>query len=349
MKNKFLTKLLCFVITIMMIIPTGLSFAAVAGEEVSADPFEALAAYGGYADTSLESNLQIYSNDNNAPANVYLYDMEVAEEKAEVEAYSLTNADTKTVLDANPNARYVCIGNNDSAWKPLMASDGETEKEVMFTTKYLRNRPSSAWVGGSVYFKATDIFTEEDTNVTFIAEYLDIGTANIGITYVNSDFDGSKVSVSGASLPRYNTGKWVTKAVSVENANIAVGLTKTALGDQKQTIKVNCGDIDTYISRFMVVKTEDYNKFLAGELGGSQGGNQGGEVVTPPGGDTQEPADPNTIDLAAFNDVAVYVDSVNNSDGNGEGLNVVSSNNNAFGSPASYNTDLIDRRCCKRQ
>ena len=86
MKNKFLTKLLCFVITIMMIIPTGISFVAASGEE---DPFEALAAYGSYADTSLESNLQIYSNDNNAPANVYLYDMEVAQEKAEVEAYSL--------------------------------------------------------------------------------------------------------------------------------------------------------------------------------------------------------------------------------------------------------------------
>ena len=68
MKNKFLTKLLCFVISIMMIIPTGISFVAAAGEE---DPFEALAAYGGYADTYLESNLQIYSNDNNAPANVY--------------------------------------------------------------------------------------------------------------------------------------------------------------------------------------------------------------------------------------------------------------------------------------
>lgn len=282
MKNKFLTKLLCFVISIMMIVPTGISFVAAEDAE---DPFEALASYGGYADTQAETNMQIYSNENNAPADVYLYDMTIAEEKATVDAKALTDENTKTVLDANPGARYVCIGNNDSAWKSLMASDGETEKEVMFTTKYLRNRPSSAWVGGSVYFKATDIFTKDDTDVTFIAEYLDIGTANIGITYVNSDFDGSKVSVSGASLPRTNTGKWVTSVVSVTDANIAVGLNKTALGDQKQTIKVSCGDVDTYISRFMVVKTSDYEKFLAGELGGSQGG----EVVPP--SEPQEPGD----------------------------------------------------------
>jgi len=337
MKNKFLTKLLCFVISIMMIVPTGISFVAASGEE---DPFEALAAYGGYADTQAETNMQIYSNENNAPADVYLYDMTIAEEKATVDAKALTDENTKTVLDANPGARYVCIGNNDSAWKPLMASDGETEKEVMFTTKYLRNRPSSAWVGGSVYFKATDIFTKDDTDVTFIAEYLDIGTANIGITYVNSDFDGSKVSVSGASLPRTNTGKWVTSVVSVTDANIAVGLNKTALGDQKQTIKVSCGDVDTYISRFMVVKTSDYEKFLAGELGGSQGGGsqEGGEPSQP----GNQPADPDEIDITEFNSVAVYVNSEDNADGKGEGLDVVSSANNAFNSSSSYNTDLID-------
>ncbi len=234
--------------------------------------FELLKEYSLYVDADADEakNLQVYSKPKGDVSDTYIYDKTINDEKSVIDTKAQTDTNLKANLDANSNVNYVCLGSNDSSWRYKLGTDGTTAKNTMFTTRYVWNRTGNypPLMGGSLYFKATDVLTESDNKLTFIVEYLDKGTTDLVIEYVDTDFvDGSATaSTEKALLPRTDTGNWVTNAVSVTNANLAVGLTKTELADKLQTIKVHSSNVDTYISKFLIIKTSDYEKYLAGEL-----------------------------------------------------------------------------------
>jgi len=192
------------------------------------------------------ANVSSYKND--------LYDIRDPESYAIVEANNpgaLENAKTA-------NINYATTGSADGCWmfKSATSTDGVT-KTALFGTRYATARNDWAkYPAGAIYFDITDNLTQADKNLTLIMEYFDEGTANITIEYTNAAFayDG-KASMSSVSVARTNTKTWKQAAFHVNQANLSADLSKTALADGYAGIKLQCGGVDTYISKFAIVRT----------------------------------------------------------------------------------------------
>lgn len=183
-----------------------------------------------------------------------LYDIRDAESLAKLQA-----EDTVALQHAQDNKlNYAAIGDVDGSWmfKEGTAADG-TKKMAMFGTRYATSRTDSAKLpAGYIYFDVTDNLTQADKDLTLIVEYLDVGTANITIEYTNAAFayDG-KASMYSVSVARTDTKTWKQAAFHVNQANLSADLSKTALADGYAGIKLHCNGVDTYISKFAIVRT----------------------------------------------------------------------------------------------
>ena len=250
----------------IMICKTSDYEAVLAGEELPFDPTFITDWYqyavdnnGVYVDASKGAvGTGISAVNNETAAQTYdnkLYDITKAEDLAIVQEKSpagLANAQSN-------NLKYVCPGGADGAWmfREATSSDG-VKKMAMFGTRYATARNDWAKIcAGAYYFKITDNLTQADKDLTIIVEYLDEGTANIDIGYMNSAFvNGSgKPSTTSAVITRTNTKTWKQAAIHVKQAYLTPDLTKTALADHRAAIKVQFGGVDTYISKFAIVRT----------------------------------------------------------------------------------------------
>lgn len=263
MKNKLLTKLLCFVISIMMIVPAGISFVAAAGEE---DPFTALADYGVYSCAGVSGDTTNSLIIDHGASNRYkLFSIDTQAQDA------LAAGVAQTELNNAKTAGYKYIsGVNDGSvsdgaiqYQTKTSGDSVT-KDVYFSTKYMRGNPGGKESGGNIYFtvQGNSNITSADTNLTILVEYYDTADVNFGLLYYSTAGNKShsqKVAAGG-------TNTWKIAQFDVTDAKFLNG-GKTDLGSTaKCDFRIEANGKDTFVSRVMVVKTEDYNKYLAGDL-----------------------------------------------------------------------------------
>ena len=240
--------------------------AVMAGEELPADP-DFITDWYQYAVDNGGVYVDAANGAEGTGINAVNYETTAASSYAN-QLYDLTDSASYAIVEEeNPgaittaqgaNINYATTGGADGAWmfKEGTASDG-TKKTAMFSTQYATSRADRPIMTGNIYFDITDNLTQADNALTIILEYLDAGSADITVEYVNTSFvDGSgTASLSNFKVARTNTNTWKQAAVKVTNANLGYDITKTALADGFAAIKLHCNAVDTYISKFAVVKT----------------------------------------------------------------------------------------------
>ena len=178
---------------------------------------------------------------------------------------SETNArNVITYAKINGKSNYV-TNSNDGAYFKTTRTDGVTEKAVWDGVTYYRYRSSSN--GGVAtynaqhvtsmgpYFYATSNTFDNETNLTFIIEYFDEGEGSFSLYYHTAA--GNKPA---GTITKSGTDTWKTAVLSVTDANISSSNSGTGYIHGYDDIRFQ-GSTHV-ISRFMVVKTSDYQVAL---------------------------------------------------------------------------------------
>ena len=197
----------------------------------------------------IKSGVGVLSTESDSAYNSNLYSVD------DKESYTSAGITEDTVSAAKAaGAKYVTLS-KDGAWKYSSAVDSKgVEKEAWFTTKNYRQSGSSKSIGGNIYFGLTDSsITVVNKDLTFLIEYLDAGTSAFKLRYC---IGGNTTST--ANITRTNTGEWKTAVISVTDAALSSVNSGTGLGSGKEDFRIEAASSDTYISRMMVVKTNDY-------------------------------------------------------------------------------------------
>ncbi|MBQ8525349.1 MAG: hypothetical protein IJ460_01315 [Clostridia bacterium] len=163
---------------------------------------------------------------------------------------------TQETVDAAKAASisYVTL-EKDGAWAYDNVSDSEgTAKDTWFVTKNYRQNGSYKTIGGNLYFGIEgSAITPNDSSLTFIFEYLDVGTGSITLRYCTGG-----TANQTANVARENTNTWKTAVISVSDAVLSPTNTGTGLGTGREDFRIEANSVNTYISRMMVIKTSDY-------------------------------------------------------------------------------------------
>lgn len=212
-------------------------------------------AANGAAGTGINAVNQQTTNGDKTNFKNWLLDLSDENEKATAMANETVKANLEN--DAFKSIGYASLLTGDSSWrfKEGTSVDG-VKKQAFFSTYHISARANHD-PEGHIYFDLTDKITQADKDVTFVVEYLDVGTTALGGIYINNTFvdKSGSAKTSSFSIPRKNTNEWKTAYIHVTNANVGHDITKTALADGYAALRFNCAKTDTYISKFAVVKT----------------------------------------------------------------------------------------------
>ncbi len=147
------------------------------------------------------------------------------------------------------------------------------KKDAWYCTRYWRGDVNASRDGGIAFgIKDGSRIKETDRELTFRIEYLDKGTENITLLYVNSSWTGTEDKFVGSSVQIKRTGsnEWKTAYVSVDDAYFAQESDdrKTKLCSSKEDFVISGNDL--YVHSVSVVKTpltalvsERYDNFPA--------------------------------------------------------------------------------------
>lgn len=222
------------------------------------DKFKAKGVY--YEATSDFENTGVGSgmhmNISGAP---YIYSIGNAEGLAAFKAdaqYATLGADIEEVI-ASKNAKYASYTDKDQAYNyvdyegkhAMFSINGVATQFKTSTWKNYLSEPNMYWMIDADYFAPTD------SAATFVIQYFD----NKGAFDVRYSKQGGKNNVF--TVKKGGTNTWVTKAFQVEDARLNKGLTGSELVDNDHSGRFECGS-ETYISKFAVLKTADYNDIM---------------------------------------------------------------------------------------
>ena len=175
---------------------------------------------------------------------------------------------TNELLGSVSDTSYV-TQNKDGAWlyrvqleqgnwvdNTSVAADADI-KDVAFYTQgnYRISNNTVNSVPGSIYFNLDDTFSTGDNEITFVVEYLDIGTRDLTLTHLNNTSSGNDRGHNNFSVTRTNTGLWKTAVFVTTEAKFRTN--NSGLGTGKEDIKINANYGNTYIKRIGVIKTAD--------------------------------------------------------------------------------------------
>lgn len=166
------------------------------------------------------------------------------------------------VIDAARSSGYSHVAKtSDGSWmyKEISDSTGDT-KTAWYTTKYVRSRNGGTQtVTGAVYFDINTPYINENTNsIDVTLTYLDNSTSKISIGYTSTQ------GLSSVSIDKTNTGKWVTKTVTINDSTASMYNTETKLNGGKADFKVSGGN-DFYLADFSI-RVNDDNKITGSDL-----------------------------------------------------------------------------------
>jgi len=206
--------------------------------------------FTGNVDTGIKMNVQ---------SNYRIYDTATEEGLAAFKAdanYATLGSKVETAM-SNKKTTKASYTDKDSAYhfvdafegKPAMYGTNNVATQFVGNWKECLGAPNMYWMTVKDYFKSTD------TDATFVVQYYD-NTGSFNIRY-SKQGDGA----NAFTVTKEGTNAWVTKAFHVTDAMLNTGLTATGLIDNKHTGRFESGS-DTYISKFAILKTEDYNEIM---------------------------------------------------------------------------------------
>lgn len=135
-------------------------------------------------------------------------------------------------------------------------ADADIKDIAFYSQGNYRIRSGAAQgIGGAIYLKLDDTFTTSDTDITFVVEYLDVGTRALGLTHPNTTSVKGSVGFDNHSITKTNTGLWKTAVFTSTNAMLKTGF--SGLGTHQEDIKLNANSDAMYIKRVGVIKTAD--------------------------------------------------------------------------------------------
>ena len=201
-----------------------------------------------------------------------LYDLNDATDASDFDKLGTANT-AASLISAGKS--YVGGVNNDAALKYVsMTSADSITKKTWMSTKNYRDNGNGNVSNGFIYFKTTDdTITKSDKQLYVVIEYLDLGTANIDMSYITNtgkSADGGTASRTDI-FNKTNTNKWLTKTYKIDDA--CFSSTEISILQSGCEIRINANNNPLYISRVGIIKQSD---------------------VDSTGGSTQEPVDPPT-------------------------------------------------------
>ena len=249
LKRSRVISLILAVAMIVTMLPFGV-FAETTAEE---DLFVKFADKGIYsvasADGDISSGISVLSSINDPQNDYMLYSVD------DTEAWTAAGITEETVVAAKNNSCKYVTPIKDGGWKYNSAADvNGVVKDTWFTAKNYRGAGSYRVIGGNIYFGLTNTaITVADKELTFIIEYLDAGTDDMVFRYCTGGASNVPVAIT-----RTNSNEWKTAVISVKDAAISSTNSDTRLGSGKEDFRIEANNVDTYISRVMVVRTSDY-------------------------------------------------------------------------------------------
>lgn len=182
-------------------------------------------------------------------------------------AEECTDESVAAVLAEN-NLSYFDMSLSDGAAKHVTgvegtdSTTGETvAKNTWYTTRYVRGSEVVGGAAANRHFSPgfinfnLDNFTTSDNKVELKIEYLDVGTANLGLRWCTTG------SSSAVNFPRTNTGEWKTITYTISDLDIS----GTALLSGKADIRVEANGVDTYVSGIWARKPGVVSYTIPGE------------------------------------------------------------------------------------
>lgn len=137
----------------------------------------------------------------------------------------------------------------DYAGKHAMYGINKVATRYLGNWKHCLDAPNMYWMIDADYFAPTD------SAATFVIQYFD-NTGAFTVRYAKQGGTNNVFTVN-----KGGTNTWVTKAFQVEDARLNKGLTGSGLINGKHAGRFECGS-ETYISKFAVLKTADYNDIM---------------------------------------------------------------------------------------
>lgn len=232
------------------------------------DVFQDVADYGEakYPGAYTDANLSYVDTDKGVYAMTYLKNSAFDGRMCTIEEARKLYTDGKNVgcisaAETQSAKYYATSKDNANRFESQVTDIRGVAKDAWHGARYWRG-DKNAFKSPGIGFGITDnsYITADDTNLTVIVEYLDNGTDNINIRYwIN---DGTEKGALGASTlftTKTNTGKWKVAYMSLTNAKfLPITSTDTNTGLCMGTEDfILTSSSDLYISRIMIVKTED--------------------------------------------------------------------------------------------
>lgn len=232
--------------------------APVVGPDADFDKFKAKGVY--YEATSDFENKGLGSGMHmNVTGNPYIYNVGTPEGLAAFEAdplYATLGPIIEGVIKST-KAKYASYTDKDQAYNFVdyqgkHAMYGINNVATQFedsSWKKCLGAPNMYWMIDADYFAKTD------SSATFVIQYFD-NAGKFTVRYSKQGGGANKFAIT-----KEGTNTWVTKAFHVTDARLNKGLTGSGLinGDHSGRFE---SDSETYISKFAVLKTADYNDIM---------------------------------------------------------------------------------------
>ena len=182
------------------------------------------------------------------------------------EAKDAFGSDNEDVLAAEAAGRsyYAPAKDNSFRYEENVTDSSGVAKDAWFTDAYYRADKKASAQGGMAFgiIDGSKI-SENDSEVSFVFEYLDNDTGTIKLQYINTDWTGGGYSGNDCTISKTGTGLWKTAVIPVNNAKLCPesNTKSTALCSGREDFLLKGNNM--YISRIMVVKNSDIKPISA--------------------------------------------------------------------------------------